>query len=156
MCIEHIVSWHQMTRILAGRGRAVDVKTSDSIPLSSSSMAVPSPLKNTKWYCHTHFGWWASSSTLLVCFMWFQKCVCLLSTSRTGPCVSQIWTLIHCVKICTQLILMFFLPLSVLIAGLYNCTDDRALQTAWQTTTQHTQTSGFLNWTWFLIFIGED
>lgn len=42
----------------------------------------------------------------------------------------------------------------VLIAGLYNCTDDWAPQTVSQaTTTQHTQMSGSLNFTQFLILL---
>lgn len=82
------------------------------------------------------------------------RVVCLLSKSRTRPCVSQIGNFIHCVKICTPPILMFLLPPPVLIAGLCNCTDDWAPQTVWQaTTTQHTQMSGSLNFTQFLILL---
>lgn len=82
------------------------------------------------------------------------RVVCLLSKSRTRPCVSQIGNFILCVKICTPPILMFLLPPPVLIAGLYNCTDDWAPQTVWQaTTTQHTQMSGSLNFTQFLILL---
>lgn len=41
-----------------------------------------------------------------------------------------------------------------LIVGLYNCTDDWAPQTVWQaTTTQHTEMSGSLNFTQFLILL---
>lgn len=49
---------------------------------------------------------------------------------------------------------MSLLAPPVLIAGLYNCTDDWAPQTASQaTTTQHTQMSGSLNFTQFLILL---
>lgn len=82
------------------------------------------------------------------------RVVCLLSKSRTRPCVSQIGNFILCVKICTPPILMSLLPPPVLIAGLYNCTDDWAPQTVWQaTTTQHTRMSGSLNFTQFLILL---
>lgn len=82
------------------------------------------------------------------------RVVCLLSKSRTRPCVLQIGNFIHCVKICTPPILMYLLPPPVLIAGLYNCTDDWAPQTVWQaTTTQHSQMSGSLNFTQFLILL---
>lgn len=82
------------------------------------------------------------------------RVVCLLSKSRTRPCVSQIGNFILCVKICTPPILMSLLAPPVLIAGLYNCTDDWAPQTVSQaTTTQHTQMSGSLNFTQFLILL---
>ena len=88
---------------------------------------------------------------------WFQKCVfvwSVYSPIRTRPCVSQIGNFIHCVKICTPPILMSLLLPPVLIAGLYNCTDDWAPQTVWQaTTTQHTQMSGSLNSTPFFILL---
>lgn len=89
-------------------------------------------------------------SEVCVCF----RVACLLSKSRTRPCVSQIGNFILCVKICTPPILMSLLPPPVLIAGLYNCADDWVPQTVWQaTTTQRTQMSGSLNFTQFLILL---
>lgn len=68
---------------------------------------------------------------------------------------SREWSHVHRkLKICTPPILMSLLAPPVLIAGLYNCTDDWASQTVSQvTTTQHSWMPGSPNFTQFLILL---
>lgn len=110
----------------------------------------------------TVFGWWASSWTLLVCCKWFQKCVFFVwSVYSPSPEAGHVYcrseTLYTVLKFAHHPIWCLCTPcppFPVLIAGLYNCTDDWAPQTVWQaTTTEHTQMSGSLNFTWFLILL---
>lgn len=76
-----------------------------------------------------------------------------LQVENEAMCIAD-RKLLYTVKICTPPILMSLLPPPVLIAGLYNCTDDWAPQTVWQaTTTQRTEMSGSLNFTQFLILL---
>lgn len=82
--------------------------------------------------------------------------VCLLSKSRTRPCVLQIGNFILCVKICTPPILMSFPP-PVLIAGSCNFADDWVPQTvSGLTTTQNTQISGSPGLKSVFNFIADD